>query len=179
MNVNPSSLPIWSYPLILALLGIVLFVGNLSPPLQVVVGVESILYLGYLIFRSVKPALKARAVAKLLPLFPGHLLLLFAISLLPAPPTALVILWAVIPVASVLYDLLASWSMLRERVRMSILVGLYCIIWADLFVLLERVIALGRGLSGSAEIVVAGIFGVVGTVFLFVGAYRHWRVSKL
>lgn len=178
MNVNPSSLPIWSYPLVLALLGIVLFVGNLSPPLQAVIGVESLLFLGYLIFRSVRPALKPRAVVRLLPLFPGHLLLLFAISLLPVPATTLVILWAIIPAASVLYDILASRPMFKERVRMSILVGLYCIIWADLFVLLERVIALGKGLSGSAEIVVAVIFGVIGTVFLFIGAYRHWRVSK-
>lgn len=174
-----TTVPTWSYPLILALLGLVLLVGDLSPGLQASVGAESLLFLGYLFLRSRRTGREGRTVAKLLPLFPGHLLLLFAISLLSTPKAGLIYLWMIVPAATAVYDLISFWSFLGGRVRMSISAGLYCIIWADLFFLLERVIALGRELSGGAEIVTAAMFGLVGTAFLFVGAYRHWRASKL
>jgi membrane protein DedA with SNARE-associated domain len=179
MKTRASSLPTWSYPLLLALLGIVLAVGHLSPPLQGGVALESLLFLGYLSFRSRRDIRESHAVANLLPLFPGHLLLLFALTLLPETKTSLVLLWMVLPAASVLYDLTAVWPGRKERTRMSILAALYCIIWAVLFILLERVIALGRGLEGAEEIKLIVVFGVVGAVFLGVGAYRHWYASKL
>jgi len=174
-----TTLPTWSYPLVLGLVGIVLYVGNLPLGLKAGIGVESLLFLGYLVYRVRRPAQVSRPVAKLLPLFPGHLLLLFALSLLPNPQTTLAVAWMVVPVATISYDIVGQWPTQRERLRMSILVGLYCIIWADLFFLLERVIALGRNLSGNAEIIVVAVFGVVGIAFIFVGAYRHWRVANV
>jgi len=173
-----STLPIWSYPLVLGLIGIVLYIGKLSPALQTGVGVESIFFLGYLFFRARRPAQAPRAVANLLPLFPGHLLLLLAVLLLPTPAPLLVVLWMLIPIATIFYDVVAAWQVLKKRARMSISAGLYCIIWADLFFLLERVIVLGRKVSGNAEIIVAAVFGVVGTAFIFVGVYRHWYASE-
>ncbi|MEA1871457.1 MAG: hypothetical protein U9N00_04625, partial [Candidatus Bipolaricaulota bacterium] len=148
MNARASSLPTWSYPLLLALLGIVLVVGHLSPPLQVGVAAESLLFLAYLAFRSRRESQESHAVANLLPLFPGHLLLLFALSFLPETQTYIVLLWMILPVVSVLYDVVAGLAGDWERARMSILAILYCIIWTALFILLERIIALGRGLQG-------------------------------
>jgi hypothetical protein len=179
MNVRASSLPIWSYPLLLALLGIVLAVGHLSPPLQAGVALESLLFLAYLAFRSRREPRESHAVANLLPLFPGHLLLLFALSLLPETKTYIVLLWMILPAASLLYDLVAGWAGDWERARMSILATLYCIIWAALFILLERVIVLGRGLQGKDEIKLIVVFGMVGVIFLGLGVYRHWHASRL
>ncbi|MEA1871604.1 MAG: hypothetical protein U9N00_05370, partial [Candidatus Bipolaricaulota bacterium] len=79
----------------------------------------------------------------------------------------------------ILYDVVARWAGDWERARMSILAILYCIIWTALFILLERIIALGRGLQGREEIKLIVVFGVVGVVFLGLGVYRHWRVSRL
>jgi hypothetical protein len=179
MNARASSLPTWSYPLLLALLGIILAVGRLSPPLQAGVALESLLFLGYLAFRSRREPRKSHAVANLLPLFPGHLLLLFALSLLPETKTYTVLLWMILPAASVIYDVVAGWGGDWERTRMSILATLYCIIWAALFILLERVIVLGRGLQGRDEIKLIVVFGVVGVIFLGLGVYRHWHASRL
>jgi hypothetical protein len=179
MNVRASSLPIWSYPFLLALLGIVLAVGHLSPPLQAGVALESLLFLAYLAFRSRREPRESHAVANLLPLFPGHLLLLFALSLLPETKTYIVLLWMILPAASLLYDLVAGWAGDWERARMSILATLYCIIWAALFILLERVIVLGRGLQGKDEIKLIVVFGMVGVIFLGLGVYRHWHASRL
>jgi hypothetical protein len=179
MKTRTSSLPTWSYPLLLALLGIVLAVGHLSPPLQAGVAVESLLFLGYLAFRSRREPQESHAVANLLPLFPGHLLLLFALSLLPETKTYTVFLWMILPAVSLLYDVVARWEGDWERARMSILATLYCIIWAALFILLERVIVLGRGLQGRDEIKLIVVFGVVGVIFLGLGVYRHWHASRL
>ncbi len=179
MKTRASSIPSWSYPLLLALLGIILAVGHLSPPLQAGVAVESLLFLAYLALRARREPQESHAVANLLPLFPGHLLLLFALSLLPETKTYIVLLWMILPVVSVLYDLVAGWAGDWERTRMSILATLYCIIWAALFILLERVIALGRGLQGREEIKLIVVFGMVGVIFLGLGVYRHWHASKL
>ncbi len=179
MNAKASPIPSWSYPLLLALLGIILVVGHLSPPLQAGVALESLLFLAYLAFRSRREPRESHAVANLLPLFPGHLLLLFALSLLPETKTYIVLLWMVLPAVSVLYDVVAGWAGDWERARMSILATLYCIIWTALFILLERVITLGRGLQGRDEIKLIVVFGVVGVIFLGLGVYRHWHASRL
>jgi len=174
-----TTLPAWSYPLVLGLVGIVLAVGNLPLCLKAAIGVESVLYLGYIVFRARRPAPPSRAPARLLPLFPGHLLLLFAIGLLPEPQRILAATWMIVPAATVLYDITGRWAIPKERLKLSLLVGLYCIIWADLFFVLERVIALARSISGNTEIMVAAIFGVVGAAFISVGAYRHLRVVNI
>ena len=166
-------LPAWSYPLILALLGIVLFVGRFSGAWRGAIGGESLLFVLYLILRARLPNRDSPRVANVLSLFPGHLLLLFGIGSLSSPPSLLLLGWMGIPVFSILYDIVGS---ARWERRASILTGLYCIIWADLFFLLERIISLGRGLSRGEELIVSAVFGVVGVAFLGIGAYRHLRM---
>ena len=173
-----DSLPVWSYPLVLALLGIIIAVGRLSTLLQIAVSVETLLFIAYLVIRSRRNITVSHAVANLLPLFPGHLLLLFALSIVPGQNTGLITLWMVIPVASVLYDLVSLGKGLVTSLRVSILVGLYCIIWADVFALLERVVALGRDLHGASEIKLIVVFGVLAVVFLAAGVYRQLYAIK-
>lgn len=172
-----KALPIWSIPFLLAVVVIVLLVGNLSSSLAAVVVLETVMYSGYLILRSRCAAGGLKPVANILPLFPGHLLLLLAVSSLPAPDR-LVALWAILPVASIAYDAITVWVPLRTRGRASILTSLYCIIWADLFYLLERVIALKRGFARNEEMIAAIAFGAIGILFLSLGIYRHRRAAK-
>jgi hypothetical protein len=173
-----QTLPAWSYPLVLVLLGIVIAVGHLPLSFQIGVAVETLLFIGYLVFRSRRALHESWAVANLLPLFPGHLLLLFALAVVDNPGTLLLVVWMAIPLASILYDTVASRRWTRIARQMSLLAGLYCIIWAALFVILERVIALGREIQGSGEIWLIVVFGFVGVVFLAAGVYRHWYAVK-
>jgi len=173
-----DSLPAWSYPLVLALLGITLAVGHLPTFLQIAISVETLLFIVYLIIRSRRKlaadnAIESHPVANLLPLLPGHLLLLFALSIIPGQNTGLVALWMIIPAVSVLYDLVSLSEGQPVPKQVSILTVLYCIIWADLFALLERVVALGRDLHGASEIKLIVVFGVLAVVFLAAGVYRH------
>jgi hypothetical protein len=172
---DPYTLPRWSYPFILVLLGIVLYIGALSSVLRIGVGVETVLFLVYLLLRSRRTRHQPPIPARVLPLFPGHLLLLLALSLLPAPPAVLAVLWMVVPLSSVTYDFVASWSRLGSRFTVSILSILYCIIWADLFILMERIVVLGRGLRGTWEIVTGVGFALLGVLWLFLGVFRHWK----
>jgi len=171
-----TQLPLWSIPLLFALLGLIYLVGNLPLIPGIIVALETVIYSVYLVLRSRLDIDRGRTVANVLSLYPGHLLLLFAVSLVPGP-ARLAFLWAVIPVASIGYDLV-SLRAGGGRWRTSTLIGLYCIIWADLFYLLERVIAIKRGFERSEEVIAAVAFGAVGILFISVGIYRHMRASK-
>lgn len=170
-------LPVWSIPFMLVIVGIVLFVGHLPPWLGLATIVETVAVCAYVIWRARQSDARRRGVANVLPLYPAHLLLLLAIARLP-DSTWLGALWTILPVASLAYDAVAVLWSGRRRPRASILSGLYAIIWADIFYLWERVIALARGFSRTEEILVAAAFGVFGSVFLSLGIYRHWRAGK-
>jgi len=146
--------------------------------MQIAVSVETLLFIAYLVVRRHKDVTPRRGLSSLLPLFPGHLLLLFALSIVPGQNTGLIGLWMVIPAASVLYDLVLSRKGLAVERQVSILVVLYCIIWTDVFALLERVVALGRGIQGHGEIKLIALFGVLAVIFLSAGVYRHVHAIK-
>ena len=169
-----TSLPIWTIPLLLAILGIVLLMGNFGTVAKVVVTVEALAYYAYLIVRARRAGEAPRPVSNLLALFPGHLLLLLAISSLEAPD-GLAYVWAIVPPATVLYDLISWRELLRVPIRTSISALLYAIIWADLFFLLERLIALTREWN---ETIIIVVLGLVGCVFLGLGLYRHRLAAK-
>jgi hypothetical protein len=169
-------LPIWSIPLMLAVLGIILWVGNLSPLHGVIAASETVLYCVYLVWRSRRRAEAEKPIANILSLFPGHLLVLLAVSLLPDPGW-LASLWALVPAASVAYDAV-SINAPKGRGRTSTLIGLYAILWAALFTLLDRVIAIRRGFGEQEEIIAAAAFSVFGILFISLGSFRHWRAGK-
>jgi len=171
-----TELPIWSIPLLFALLGLVFLVGDLPTIASIIVAVETVIYSVYLILRSRLTGERVRTVANVLSLYPGHILLLLAVSLVPGT-ALLAYLWAIIPIASIGYDVV-SLRVAAGRLRTSTLIGLYCIIWADLFYLLERVIAIKRGFDESGEVIAAVVFGAVGILFISLGVYRHLRAGK-
>jgi hypothetical protein len=172
-----SSFPIWALPLVLALLGIVILVGNLGTAVRIAVSAEVLLFCGYIVYRQRRTDETAATVSSLVSLFPGHLLLLLAISTLDRPDP-LAALWLAVPAATIAHDAAIRWKSARKRVRLSILVGLYAIIWADLFVLLERTIAVKRQFSLVEELIIAAAFVVVGSLFIGLGIYRHWLSVK-
>jgi hypothetical protein len=168
-------LPIWSIPLLLALVGIAVFIGRFSVGVVALVTAETVLVCGYLLWRGRRPA-AARPPSNLLPLLPGHLLLLVAVALLP-DPDRLAWLWALLPVVTVTYDLVGSHKA-RGRASTSILIGLYAILWAAVFTLLNRVIAISRGFGEREEILAAVAFAVFGGGFVVLGVFRHGRTDK-
>ena len=171
------SLPIWSIPFLLALVGIAALVGNLSTNVLLAVGVETVIVSAYLILRSRIGTSGHQPSSNLLTLFPGHLLVLIIIALLDQPDT-LAWLWTIIPLATLSYDAVGRSAALSSVVRMSISMILYGILWADLFFILERAVVLHRHVSGEQEIMIAAGFGVVGALFLSLGVYRHWIAAK-
>ena len=169
-------LPVWSIPLLLAMLGILLFIGHLSDVLRALAGAEVVFFCLYILWRSRHERARVPGMANLLSLFPGHLLLLFGISLIETPD-GLAAIWLVIPILSIAYEETGS-RMSGGWVRTSILIGAYAILWAVLFALLERLIAVGRALDPRAEIIAASAIGVFGFLFIALGIYRHVRAGK-
>jgi len=167
---------VWTIPLSLALLGVVLLVGDLGTLPAVLAVLWTVAYAFYSIISS-RRAAERHPISNLLALFPGHLLLLFVVSTLEAPDM-LANLWAIIPAATIAYDWVTRQATPPSRRRVSILVGLYAILWADVIVLLERTIALKRGLTRGEELLIAVVFGLAGSLFIGLGIYRHWLTVK-
>ena len=170
-------LPIWSVPLLLALVGIVALIGHLSSAVLIVVIGLTLLVCAYAIVLSRRGSSPRTPTSNLLSLFPGHLLVLLIIALLEEPGW-LAWGWTIIPVATLAYDWVGRRENLSSRVRMSISIILYGILWADLFLLLERTVVLHRALTGRDEIMIAAGFGLVGALFFALGVYRHRLVAK-
>ena len=170
-------LPIWSIPLLLALTGIVVLVGNLAGDVLLVIGAETLIVCGYVILLGRRAPSDRQPTSNLLALFPGHLLVLIIIALLDQP-RVLAWLWTLVPVMTIAYDAVGRSQRLSSRLRMSISMILYVILWADLFFVLERAVALHRQLTGTREIMIAAAFGLVGMLFLSLGIYRHRIAAK-
>jgi hypothetical protein len=172
-----TSVPAWTLPLTLALLGLVLALGGLAPLPNALAVAGTLGCVVYSFAVSRREAEGIKPPSNLLALVPGHLLLLFAISTLDAPDT-LASLWAILPAVTIGYDALARQATTSVRRRVSILIGLYAILWADVIVLLERTIALKRGLTKGVEIPIAVALGLAGGLFIGLGVYRHWLIVK-
>ena len=168
-----SAMPVWSLPFLLVLLAMVLLFGHLSLAPAIVVTAETIAAVVYAVVVRRRPAV--RVVANVFPLLPAHLLVLFGLSRLPQAD-GLAFAWAAIPAVSLAYDALTH--RVDFPARTSILAGLYCILWADVFFLLDRWIAVGRGLTGRTDIAAAVVFGAVWILFLITGIRRHRNAAK-
>lgn len=172
-----KSLPVWSIPFLLALVGISAFIGHLSAVVLIVIGLETLIVCAYLVIRARGEPSGRQPTSNLLSLFPGHLLVLIIIALLDRPDL-LAWLWTLVPLTTLAYDAVGRSAKFSSVVRMSISMILYGILWADLFFLLERAVVLHRQISGDLEILIAVAFGLVGALFLSLGVYRHRMAAK-
>jgi len=172
-----TPLPIWSIPLMLVLVGVVLAVGRLPVAWSAVIAGEMLVAIAYMLWRGRGVREAPAPVSNVLSLLPGHLLLLLALAL-SSVPRELIGLWILIPAITLAYDWVSMRTHWGRRLRSSILIILYGILWADLLYLLERIIARSRRLTRGNEILVAVAFGVFGILFVSIGIYRHWRAGK-
>ena len=170
-------LPVWTLPFLLTLVGIVALVGNLQPAVLATIGAEVLVVCGYVIVLGRRESSTRQPTSNLLALLPGNLLVLLIIALLDRP-NVLAWLWTFVPLTTIAYDMVGRSQRLASRVRMSISMILYVILWADLFFVLERAVVLHRQLVGVQEIMIAAAFGLVGTLFLSLGIYRHRFAAK-
>ncbi|HDS28988.1 MAG TPA: hypothetical protein ENN96_00725, partial [Candidatus Acetothermia bacterium] len=122
-----SATPVWMIPFLLLLTGLIAWIGNLSAPVIGVVLAEMLLVCGYLLVRSRRPATKRAPVSRLLPLLPGHLLVLMMIALLESPDR-LAWLWMIVPAATVAYDAWGRRDVRSPRAGVSISIALYGIL---------------------------------------------------
>jgi hypothetical protein len=166
---------VWSIPVLLVLQGIVWLVGGFSPSVLAAATALTLIYVVYFWMKGRSLHTGPKPIANVVALYPGHLLLLIALSLVPAS-SLLGAVWCALPVATMAYDVATRRPNLVGR--RSILAGLYCIIWAVVFFLLEQAIVLGKDLSGSREITAAIAVGAIGILFCGTGIYRHRRAVK-
>ncbi len=169
-------LAFWTYPLIAALLVIVLLVNSTPLLWSVLVTVGCLGWLGYAWWMDQK-ADRPKPLAGLITLLPGHLLLLFAILFTSGSDLWLMVVWLLVIPWTIVYDAVGR-SASGWTGRTSISAGSYAIIWAALLFLLERVIVAGRGLEGSVAAVLAACFAVFGCGFIYVGIQRHRRAGR-
>jgi hypothetical protein len=172
-----TMLPVWSIPFLLALVGVAAVIGHLGTGVLIVIVLETLIVCAYVLVRARAEPSDRQPTSNLLSLFPGHLLVLIIIALLEQPDM-LAWLWTLVPLATLAYDGLGRSTKLSGVVWMSISTILYGILWADLFLLLERAVVLHRQISGNREIMIAAAFGLVGALFLSLGVYRHRLAAK-
>ncbi|MBN1859811.1 hypothetical protein JW848_11505 [Candidatus Bipolaricaulota bacterium] len=166
----------WTYPLIVALAAIVLFVNSAPLVWSLFVGLGCLAWLVYA-WRTNRRTDCPKPLAGLIALLPGHLLLLFAILFTAGADRWLMIVWLLVIPWTIVYDAVGR-SAYGWRGRTSISAGSYAIIWSALLFLLERAIVVGRELEGSAGAVIAACFAVFGCGFVFVGIQRHRRADR-
>jgi len=170
-----ASLPLWALPPLFAVLALVWVVGSLSTGVAAIASLAALVAIAYIPLSRRLRRERRGPPAGLLAMLPGHLLLLLALSWAPEP-NRLALLWTALPVISVAYEVL--WFRWRGSALASILAGLYAILWCVVLVLLERVIARAKGISGREEAPVAIAFGVIAVVFVVTGVVRHRRAGK-
>jgi hypothetical protein len=169
----------WTYPFLIVLAGLALWAGRLPVAAAAAVAVEMTAVLAYLVLFTRRPPHRV-APSPILGLLPGHLLVLFALTLVVPGGGPWVYLWLAVPALSVVYDAASRWP-LPDRIALSISLLAYAILWASLVTLLERIIVLGRGLEGRTEVLVAAVLGGAGAGFIALGIYRHrraWTADK-
>ena len=112
-------LPVWSIPFLLTLVGIAALVGHLSTAVLIVIGLETLAVSAYLVIQARRAPSDRQPISHLLPLFPGHLLVLTIIALLDRPDT-LAWLWTLVPLTTLAYDAVGRSTKISSKIRMSI-----------------------------------------------------------
>ncbi len=168
----------WTYPLIVALAAMVLFVNSTPLVWSLLVSLGCLIWLFYAWRTDTsRPSDRPKPLAGLITLLPGHLLLLFAILFTAGANRRLMIVWLLVIPLTILYDAVGR-SARGWKGRTSISAGSYAIIWSALFFLLERVIVVGRAVGGSVATAVAVCFAAFGCGFVFIGIQRHRRAGR-
>ena len=111
--------------LTIALGALVLVLGSFSLAERIILGVTILTFLGYKIFREQRGFRFELVKGNLLPLFPGHLLLLLGLATMKNYSTELLGIWIAIVALTIGLDL---WANSVGAGRWALLTGTYCLI---------------------------------------------------
>ena len=151
-------------PLVLLLFIICAAVPPVPLWLRALAGAELLGLWSYWVWRERKGYRREIARRNLLNLIPGHAVLFLGLGLVDAGPA--LFLWLTLPPLAVLVDIGA------HRAPRSIAAFLYAILWTVIFALIHRLVAVGRGLTGSGLLIWTVAVISVALAFVGTGLYR-------
>lgn len=149
------------YPLSLVLIVIVASLTPVAPGLRALGG-------GLLLVLWLYGLASAKRGGRTAGYIPGHALLFLGLGLVGAKEALLA--WFAVPPLSLALEV----TLARGRRYLAALV--YVILWLDLFACLHQLVAVGRGLTGTALWMWSAGVGVGGLSFVALG---RWRILRL
>lgn len=152
-----------------------LALGRFSPAERFVTGAVIALFFLYLIFRERRGFRKEYAWKNLLGLFPGHLLLLFAIATTKSYNSYLLLVWIAMVGATLGFDILANRK--EFKMQRGILGMLYCAVWVDLFFLIRQLVVSGGRLSERTGFMVSIGITIFAIIYLLTAIYRFAKLE--
>jgi len=108
----------------------------------------------------------------LIGLLPGHYLLFLAFALREEVVFFVLVLFPLLVIATLLFDLLATRAGAWPRLTSF---SSYCIIWGIVFFFLQRLIVNGLQLTGTGSLLTKAGIAVLGGVYGGLGLYRLYR----
>ncbi|MBI1742529.1 hypothetical protein HYR54_05610 [Candidatus Acetothermia bacterium] len=158
--------------LTISLGALVLALGSFSLAERVILGATILIFLSYRIFREQRGFRFELVKGNMLPLFPGHLLLLLGLATMKSYTTELLGIWIVIVVLTIGLDLLAN---LMGAERWALLAGTYCLIFGGVFYLIRELFVRSEKFSEQSAAISLGI-GIGGGLYLALAVYRFYRL---
>jgi len=154
---------------------LVLAVGDFSTEGRILIGATIVLFLSYKIFRERQGFRFELVKENLLHLFPGHLLLLMALSFqnnFRADSMLLLAIWVGIVAFTLLLDLAAN-ALGGER--WVLLASLYCLVFGGVFYLIKEILIHSEKLAVQSDLVTFWV-GFGGAIYLALAVYRFYKV---
>lgn len=128
----------------------------------------------YLIHRERAGFRREFVKGNLLYLLPGHVALLFGVSVAGGAP-ALWWAWLALIAATVAFDR-AAHSALAFEAQKRVVMALYALIWADILFLIERLVRLGGKLEGGGALLLTAGVAVFGVAYIGLALYRFGKL---
>jgi len=158
--------------LTIALGALVLALGSFSLAERVILGATILIFLGYKIVREQRGFRFELVKGNMLPLFPGHLLLLLGLTTMKSYTTELLGIWIAIVALTIGLDLFAN---LFGVERWALLAGIYCLIVGGVFYLIRELFVRSEKFSEQSA-VISLVIGIVGGLYLALAVYRFYRL---
>jgi len=171
-------LGIWSKVIMLVAWALIAFAGHWPLWVDVSTGVLVFVAIVYLIYRENKGFSVEFVPGNLLRLFPGHLLLLFGLSLAEAPPLAAWVVWAGILAGTFAFDTIVQ-SAIAFEVKKRLAMVFYGVVWGGIFLLIYQVVASGGKLEGSGMVIFIVVLVAAALAYVGLALYRFSKLQPL
>lgn len=162
----------------LAAWALVAFVGHWPLWIDAGTGVLVLAAIVYLIYRENKGFAVEFVPGNLLRLVPGHLLLLFGVSLAKAPPVAAWGIWVGVLAGTVAFDVTVQSAVPFETKKRLAMV-FYSAVWAGIFWLIHQVVQSGGKLQGAGMTAFTVALVAAGLAYVGLAVYRFSKLQPL